>query len=131
MIRTLSTVGNWRSRRSLGNFAKVWRVAGLHFLELQSGAHMETPFDANGVFFFQQKSVESAANCSFMKSYCGIAIFVVSAQIIVLVGDMCSCVFFLDSEVNVSSTFFGRTTLRNGPPRAFNTIGHLAYAFCM
>lgn len=78
----------------MGNFAKVSRVAGLHFLELQSGAHMETPFDANGVGFFQQKSVESAANCSFMKSYCGIAIFVVSAQIIVLVGDMCSCVFF-------------------------------------
>lgn len=49
MIRTLSTVDNWRSRRSLGNFAKVSRVAGLHFLELQSGAHMETPFDANGV----------------------------------------------------------------------------------
>ena len=37
-------------------------------------------FDANGVKtcrdgVFQQKFVESAANCSFMKSYCRIGIF--------------------------------------------------------
>ena len=101
MTRTLSTVDNWRSRRSLGNFAKVSRVAGLqrpNLDEMTGNLQPSWSFKlgakwraigspSDGVktcrdVFFERKPVESAANHSFMKIPWGIG-HPVSAQIIV------------------------------------------------